>query len=70
MVACNNNRKDVKAHITYFTSQNRQSLELENYILSNFDQALREDWIEPANCPHFERAERELGGPGPLAQAR
>lgn len=51
MVACNNNRKDVKAHITYFTSQNRQSLELENYILSNFDQALREDWIEPFYQP-------------------
>ena len=51
MVACNNNRKDVKAHITYFTSQYRQSLELENYILSNFDQALREDWIEPFYQP-------------------
>lgn len=51
MVACNNNRKDVKAHITYFTSQNRQKLELESYILSNFDQALREGWIEPFYQP-------------------
>lgn len=51
MVACNSNRKDVKAHITYFTSQNRQKLELESYILSNFDQALREGWIEPFYQP-------------------
>lgn len=51
MVACNNNRKDVKAHITYFTSQDRQKLELESYILSNFDQALKEGWIEPFYQP-------------------
>lgn len=51
MVACNNNRKDVKAHISCFTSQNRQKLELESYILSNFDQALREGWIEPFYQP-------------------
>ncbi|MGM9905391.1 EAL domain-containing protein [Lactobacillus sp.] len=50
-VACNDNRKDVNAHVAYFTSQNRKKLELENYILSNFDQALKEGWIEPFYQP-------------------
>ncbi|GHV97932.1 hypothetical protein lacNasYZ03_00480 [Lactobacillus nasalidis] len=51
MVACNNNRKDVSSHIAYFTSQNRKKLELESYILSNFDLALKEGWIEPFYQP-------------------
>lgn len=51
MAACNSNRKDVNAHVACFTDKDRQKLELESYILSNFDQALKEGWIEPFYQP-------------------
>lgn len=51
MAACNSNRKDVNAHVARFTDKDRQKLELESYILSNFDQALKEGWIEPYYQP-------------------
>lgn len=51
MAACNSNRKDVNAHVACFTDKDRQKLELESYILSNFDQALKEGWIEPYYQP-------------------
>lgn len=48
--ACNYERS-AKSHVTYFSKDNQHDLELENYVLKNFDRALKEGWIEPFYQP-------------------
>lgn len=51
MLACNRDRKQVGSHIAYFEKDSKHEIEFEDYILSNFDQALKEGWIEPYYQP-------------------